>query len=199
MKYDYLKNNFILKLKKNEICFYTFNKRKFQKKVLLFYMSFCLFLVSLVSLVSKSIVTQGSLIFLMLSEKERGEMDIVFTPISNKRIEDISPPKNFYYDYAFINYSKFYERTNKNNNNYDTSTIRTIFDGLTTNKNYNISLILINTTKEKEIELGRSYPYNKLNKGECIVHNSFKNLISNNTIEFKINLVKFLNDHILVN
>ncbi len=29
MKYDYLKNNFILKLKKNEICFYTFNKRKF--------------------------------------------------------------------------------------------------------------------------------------------------------------------------
>ena len=174
-------------------------KEDSRRKCYYFLCLFACFLVSLVSLVSKSIVTQGSLIFLMLSEKERGEMDIVFTPISNKRIEDNTPPKNFYYDYAFINYSKFYERTNKNNNNYDTSTIRTIFEGLTTNKNYNVSLLLINTTKEKEIELGRSYPYNKLNKGECIVHNSFKNLISNNKIEFKINLVKFLNDHILVN
>ena len=71
-------------------------KEDSRKKCYYFICFLLVFLVSLVSLVSKSIVTQGSLIFLMLSEKERGEMNIVFEPVTSRRKEDNSPPKNFY-------------------------------------------------------------------------------------------------------
>ena len=178
-------------------------KEDSRKKCYYFICLFACFLVSLVSLVSKSIVTQGSLIFLMLSEKERGEMDIVFTPISNKRIEDISPPKNFYYDYSFINYTKYgikMKNYKGKKNPLLTSTIRTKFNGRLITKNQGLEFYLINSTKEKEIELGRSYPYSKLNEDECIIHNSFQNFISkDNYLEFMINLDKFLSDHLLLN
>ena len=164
---------------------------------------FACFLVSLVSLVSKSIVTQGSLIFLMLSEKERGEMNIVFEPVTSRRKEDNSPPKNFYYDYSFINYTKHGITINnykEKKNPLLTSTIRTKFNGRLITKNQGLEFYLINSTKEKEIELGRSYPYSKLNEDECIIHNSFQNFISkDNYLEFMINLDKFLSDHLLLN
>ena len=164
---------------------------------------FACFLVSLVSLVSKSIVTQGSLIFLMLSEKERGEMDIVFEPVTSRRKEDNTPPKNFYYDYSFINYTKYgikMKNYKGKKNPLLTSTIRTKFNGRLISKNQSLEFYLINTTQEKEIELGRSYPYSKLKEDECIIHNSFQNFISkDNYLGFIINLEKFLPDHLLLN
>ena len=70
-------------------------KEDSRKKCYYFICLFACFLVSLVSLVSKSIVTQGSLIFLMLSEKERGEMDIVFELVTSRRKENIHILKIF--------------------------------------------------------------------------------------------------------
>ena len=178
-------------------------KEDSRKKCYYFICLFACFLVSLVSLVSKSIVTQGSLISLMLSEKERGEMNIVFEPVTSRRKEDNSPPKNFYYDYSFINYTKYgikMKNYKGKKNPLLTSTIRTKFNGRLITKNQGLEFYLINSTKEKEIELGRSYPYSKLNEDECIIHNSFQNFISkDNYLEFMINLDKFLSDHLLLN
>ena len=41
--------------------------------------------------------------------------------------------------------------------------------------------MLIDTNRESDIELGRSYPYEKLSEGECLVH---KNLLRTFKEEF---------------
>ena len=68
-------------------------------------------------------------------------------------------------------------------NPFDTSVVRTYYNGHTSNNN--IYLMLIDTEREKEIELGRSYPYKKLKEGECLVH---KSLIRKNQKIFNISL-----------
>ena len=130
---------------------------------------FACFLVSLVCLISKTVVSQGSLIFLMLGERENGEMDIILKPNYESRRVRKFFPSDFYIDYYFINNTKFFEVMKKyegKDNPYDTSTIRTNFIGTSIKLLSNIQIYLINTTREKEIDLGRNYPYEPLEKDE---------------------------------
>ena len=143
------------------------------------------FLISLVSLVAKTIVSQGSLIFLMIGEKDSGEIDFYINVLSSKRNRTISKIDDYYRDNTFINFTKYEEimkdskkenedEDDKIKNPFDSSVVRTYYNGYSP---YNqLYLMLIDTEKEKTIELGRSYPYNKLKKGECLVH---RNLIMN--------------------
>ena len=138
-------------------------------------------------------MSQGALIFLMLAEKDSGEIDFVITPLTKTRNASSSQIDDLHKDNAFINFTKYGEimrESEKENNNdddiknpYDTSIIRTYYNGISKNKL--IYLMLIDTEREKEIELGRSYPYNKLNEGECLVH---KNLIRNNQTNLTITI-----------
>ena len=61
------------------------------------------FLVSLVSLVAKTVISQGSLIFLMLGERESGEMDFYITPSTTTRNSSFTKIDDYHKDYAFIN------------------------------------------------------------------------------------------------
>ena len=151
-------------------------KENFRKKCNFFICLITCFLVSLVCLVAKSIIMEGSLLFLLLGERDSGEIDFAIQPSSNNE---------------FLNYSNFevimkeanIEEEKNKSNPYDNSAARTYYNGYST---YNeLYLILIDTEKEKEIELGRTYPYNKLKEGECLVH---KNLIVNETDTFKISI-----------
>ena len=55
--------------------------------------------------------------------------------------------------------------------------------GIDLSNNYidNISSTQLTEEREKDIELGRSYPFGKLSEGECLAH---KNLISDGQKEF---------------
>ena len=152
------------------------------------------FLISLVSLVAKTIVSQGSLIFLMIGEKDSGEIDFYINVLSSKRNRTISKIDDYYRDNTFINFTKYEEimkdskkenedEDDKIKNPFDSSVVRTYYNGYSP---YNqLYLMLIDTEKEKTIELGRSYPYNKLKKGECLVH---RNLIMNEKKKFNISI-----------
>ena len=169
-------------------------KENFRRKC---YFIICLitcFLVSLVCLVLKTVVSQGALIFLMLGEKDSGEMDFYIHPTPLIRNSSYQSLDDYHRDNAFINFTKYGElmsssNSKKEENPFDTSTIRTYLNGISSSKA--IYLMLIDTEREKEIELGRSYPYGKLSEGECLVH---KNLIGTNKKEFnmKIPLNNFL-------
>ena len=172
---------------------YSF-KENFRRKCYFIVCLITCFLVSLVCLVAKTIVSQGSLIFLMIGERDSGEMDFYITPVSRIRNSSYSKIDDYHIDNAFINFTKYGEimrESEKENNKdkddiknpYDTSIIRTYYNGISKNKL--IYLMLIDTEREKEIELGRSYPYNKLNEGECLVH---KNLIRNNQTNLTITI-----------
>ena len=163
------------------------------------------FLVSFVCLVAKTVVSQGSLIFLMIGEKNSGEMDFTILPVNSIRNESYTKLDDYHIDNAFINFTKYGEVLNqpdeedesKNNNDlnpYNTSTIRTYYYGNSSNNQ--LYLMLIDTEKEREIELGRSYPFNKLKEGECVIH---KNLIINNDNKFKlkIDMKNFIIDTLL--
>ena len=151
------------------------------------------FLISLVSLVAKTIVSQGSLIFLMLGEKDSGEIDFYINPIASLRNRTISKIDDYYKDNTFINFTKFEEIMKKSSkeeeeeddikNPFDTSVVRTYYDGYS--PYYKLYLMLIDTDREKDIELGRAYPFNKLKKGECLVH---KNLIVNDEKSFNLSI-----------
>ena len=163
---------------------------------------FTCFLVSLVCLVAKTIVTQGGLIFFMIGERQYGEMDIILYTYPNERNYIKNKPDDYYYDHAFINYTKFNEKllnyTGENNPSL-TSTIRHNYNGKTLFKNKVFKLVLINSTKEREIELGRNYPYEPMKKGECIIHETLKSSIKNNEILMKIDLNIFLKNNLLIN
>ena len=151
------------------------------------------FLVSLVSLVAKTVVSQGSLIFLMLGEKDAGEIDFYIISSVSTRNNSLNNIDDYHRDNAFFNFTK-YEKIMKEsklddeeNYNYknpiDTSTVRTYYDGYSlTDKLY---LMLIDTDRERDIELGRAYPYKKLNEGECLVH---ENLVRENKKELYLSI-----------
>ena len=157
------------------------------------------FLVSLVSLVAKTVISQGSLIFLMLGERESGEIDFYITPSMTTRNSSFSKIDDYHIDYAFINFTKYEEimkdKKNKDKENpFDLSSVRTYYNGYSP---YNrLYLMLIDTDKEREIELGRSYPYKKLKKGECLVH---RNLIydENKIFNLSVSLDDFIIDTLL--
>ena len=157
------------------------------------------FLVSLVSLVSKTVISQGSLIFLMLGERESGEIDFYLTPSVTTRNSSSTHIDDYHKDYAFINFTKYEEimkdKKNKDKENpYKLSSVRTYLYGYSP---YNrIYLMLIDTEKEKKIELGRAYPYKKLKKGECLVHHNL--IYDNNPIfNLSVSLDDFIVDTLL--
>ena len=171
-------------------------KENYRKKCYFIVCLITCFLVSLVCLVAKSIITQGSLIFLMLGEKDSGEMDFYLTPIVKTRNSSLLKIEDYHRDNAFINFTLYEEMMmrdenekdkdkNKDNNPnpYNTSVVRTYFNGYS--PYHPLYLLLIDTEREKEIDLGRSYPYNKLKEGECLVH---KNLIINEDKTFNISI-----------
>ena len=167
-------------------------KENLRKKCNFFICLIACFLVSLVCLVAKTIIHQGTLIFLIIGEKDSGEMDFYLTPKVVTRNSSLLTIDDYHRDNAFINFTKFEEvmknpnnvHEEENNNPFDTSVIRTYFSGYSPfNELY---LVLIDTEREKEIELGRSYPYNKLREGECLVH---KNLIINEQKKFNITIL----------
>ena len=177
-------------------------KESFRRKCNFLVCLLACFLVSIVCLISKTVVSQGSLIFLMLGEREYGEMDIILKPKFEERSYRKVLPEDYYTDYYFINNTKFSEimsKFKKEDNPYYTSTIRSIFNG-NTNKFYShVQIILINSTREKEIELGRNYPYSSLKKGECLIHESFKNEMNNNYLNITISAEYFLYNNLLIN
>ena len=131
------------------------------------------FLVSLVCLVAKAVVGQGALIFLMLGEKDSGEMDFYLTSTPLSRNTSYNSLDDYHIDNAFFNFTKYgeimtSENSKKEPNPFNTSTMRTYINGRGSNKN--IYLMLIDTEREREIELGRGYPFGKLGEGECLVH-----------------------------
>ena len=157
-------------------------KENFRRKCYFIVCLITCFLVSLVCLVAKTIVGQGSLIFLMLGERDSGEIDFFIRPITNIRNSSYLTIDDYHIDNAFINFTKYgeimeeSEKDKKGENKdeiknpFDTSIVRTYYNGHTLNNN--IYLMLIDTEREKEIELGRSYPFKKLKEGECLVHKS---------------------------
>ena len=153
-------------------------KENMRRKCYFFVCLFACFLVTLVSLISKTVVTQGSLIFLMLGEKETGEMDIILIPIKNERSRRHKNITDYFIDYAFINYTQYISILSGKNDIKDslnTTTIRSEFTGkVGVEGTKSANVVLINTTKEKQIELGRSYPYEPMKEGECNVHKSLK-------------------------
>ncbi len=163
---------------------------------------FACFLVSLVCLIAKTIVTQGALIFYMIAEKRYGEMDIILFTYASERNYIKMNPEDFYYDHAFINYTKFNEKMSNysgENNPSLTSTMRIFYNGNTLFKNQYLRILLINTTREREIELGRNYPYQPMKKGECIIDETLKSYIYNNELKMKIDLNTFLHNNLLIN
>ena len=171
------------------------------------------FLVTLVCLVSKNIVTQGSIIFLMLGERESGEMDIILSTKYRERNSKKTNIEDYYIDYSFINYTNFgeimekkYKIKNKNkknsNNPFETSTYRNHFSGFIKNDfDKNVHLLVINSTKEKEMELGRNWPFKKMNQNECIINEKYLKSINKkiNKLEIVIFLDKFVTNTLLMN
>ena len=169
-------------------------KENLRRKCYFIICSITCFLVSLVCLVAKTVVNQGSLIFLMIGERNSGEIDFSISPVVSVRNSSYSQIDDYHEDNAFINFTKYEELlkesddeeelNNKNEQNpFDTSTIRTYYNGFSP---YNqLYLMLIDTEKEKDIELGRAYPYNKLKEGECLIH---KNLYTKSDKTFTLNI-----------
>lgn len=104
----------------------------------------------------------------MIGERRYCERDIILNTYPLERKFSKSNYSDYYFDYAFINNSKFIEKMNNfsNENNPSlTSTIRIRFKGNDLKYGKEINIILINTTREKEIDLGRNYPFSPLNIG----------------------------------
>ena len=177
-------------------------KESLRRKIYYFLCLFACFLVSLVSLIAKTVVAQGSVIFLMIAERRYGERDIILYTYPFERKNNKLNFTDYYFDYAFINNSKFIEKmsnfTDENNPSL-TSTVRIILKGNDLKHGNVINIVLINTTREKEIELGRNYPFHPLKRGECIIHETLKNSIINDTLLMIINPKEFLFNHILLN
>ena len=113
-------------------------------------------------LVAKTIVGQGSLIFLMMGERDSGEIDFIIRPIYNTRNSSFLTIDDYHIDNAFINFTKYgeimeeSEKDKKGENKdeiknpFDTSIVKTYFNGHSSNKN-NIYLMLIDTKKKKKL------------------------------------------------
>jgi ABC-type antimicrobial peptide transport system permease subunit len=144
------------------------------------------FLITLVSLISKSILEQAPVIFLMIAEQNVGETDIVIRPIP--RLFSKPNPENVYefqYFDAHLNVTQFIERMQSRtgiekevaNQTTGRTTLAVSTHQILGDSGYAANLILIDSNKEKYIELGRSYPYSKLNSDECIIHSQLASII----------------------
>ena len=177
-------------------------KENLRRKCYFIVCLFACFLVSLVCLISKTVVSQGSLIFLMLGERENGEMDIILKPNYEPRRARKYFPSDFYTDYYFINNTKFFEIMKNfegKDNPYNTSTIRTYFLASSVKIISPIQIYLINTSREKDIDLGRNYPYDSLGKDECLIHSNLKDAVENKKLKMILNAEYFLFNNLLIN
>ena len=84
-------------------------KENFRRKCYFIVCLITCFLVSLVCLVAKTIVGQGSLIFLMLGERDSGEIDFFIRPLTNIRNSSFLTIDDYHIDNAFINFTKYGE------------------------------------------------------------------------------------------
>ena len=176
-------------------------KENFRRKCYFIISFLTCFLVSLVCLVAKTVVSQGTLIFLMLGEKDSGEIDFYITSTTLIRNSSYIDIEDYYHDNSFINFTKYEElmfseeNSKKEANPFNTSTIRTYYNGVSNHKL--VYLMLIDTDKERDIELGRSYPYDKLKEGECLVSKSLL-VDEQKEFNFMIPMTNFLIDTLLI-
>ena len=176
-------------------------KENFRRKCYFIISFLTCFLVSLVCLVAKTVVSQGTLIFLMLGEKDSGEIDFYITSTTLIRNSSYINIEDYYHDNSFINFTKYEElmfsegTSKKEANPFNTSTIRTYYNGVSNHKL--VYLMLIDTDKERDIELGRSYPYDKLKEGECLVSKSLL-VDEQKEFNFMIPMTDFLIDTLLI-
>ena len=156
------------------------------------------FLVSLVCLLSKNILSQGALAFVIIGEQSVGERDILIRPIKGSFHFYKNKPSDYFIDFAFLNFSIINEQHPQI---ASTSTIRTNYEAKGFTRPFYFDVILINTTKESEIGLGRAFPYKNepLKEGECIVNSYIyhKNQ-KNNTLQFYIDIKHFIYDSLLI-
>lgn len=166
----------------NKFLFFHSLKETSRRKGYFIICFFACFLVCLVSLISKTVLNQGPIVFLMLAELNAGEVDIVIKsqPMPNYGFENSNNMIDAYrFYYAFLNYTKLVEIFNSiegNESHSDlgkSSTPRLSFFSSIGNcrgcEDAMVDFQLIDTIQEKEIELGRSYPFSKMSKGQCIL------------------------------
>ena len=126
-------------------------------------------LVCLVSLVSKTILNQTPIIFLIVSEINSGEMDILLKPIRTPNKETSENLKYQAYD-IYLNYTRLEKIFRENQEIKELQPIpRIMLNGRIGNKMLTNDFILINSEKEKSSELGRNYPFSKMGENECIL------------------------------
>lgn len=151
-------------------------KESFRRKCYFFLCLFACFLVCLVALISKTVLNQGPIIFLMLAEHNVGERDIVlktnFMRKPSMSQEDIGDAR---YYYAFINYTKFADEFEEKNFDIRGQSSPRINFVASSGKCLGcetalVDLNIIDNDKESKMELGRAYPYKKLSPGECLIH-----------------------------
>ena len=176
-------------------------KESCRKKCYFFVCFIACFLVSFVCLVAKTLVSQGSFLFLSISEKEVGEIDFILSPLVKTRNSSLFRIDDFHKDYAFINFTEYEEIMKEGEsikqdikNPFYNSVIRSYFKGYSP---YNeLELILIDTEREKKIELGRAYPYNKLKPGQCLVHKNLA-IFKEKTLNISLSMNDFITNTLL--
>ncbi|TNV85125.1 hypothetical protein FGO68_gene1005 [Halteria grandinella] len=172
--------------------FTTYQWRDLKRRKCHFSLAFCsVFFIVVSTLVVTTVIDKGPYIFLELAQDSFGEIDAIITPgvseskqsflsytAVENRIKDlpemqyrVSPRKVLQAVSAYGN--------NTNQESGLTSQLKV--DGLT--------LYLIDTLKERSIELGKNYDYQPLQQGECIIHqNLATNFLGGIGIEQKITL-----------
>ena len=139
-----------------------------------FALSFCsVFVVVLAILVVSTITSMGPIIFLRLSQKYVGEYDGIFYNNYHNPVPTFS---EFYDDGYYLNYTEAKIRFAETGV-VDSLSPRQQFQDTTflfgQSGSASLYLGLIDTAKEKSINLGVEYPFEPLGPGECIFPNNF--------------------------
>lgn len=179
---------------------------------------FSCFLVGLVCLISKTILNEGPIIFLMITEQKTGENDLIIKPIPNRggQLQNLSDYQYFnshmnftlfkemFKDFDFQSTPRLQKRGNAwINSNYKTQESKknkTKIDNKKAGDKISIDLFIMDLKREKEIELGSSFPNISLEKNECLIHQNAArllninktNLINNSNLNVSINMQPFL-------
>ena len=137
---------------------------------------FASFLIGLVALISKIVVDQGPIIFLMLAEQKTGQIDISIKPITMAKLSRNSNPEDYRNLYTFINYTALVNKiTNETDlkqfSNQSTGRLNLAASVYKCEecRRFNADLVIINTNQEKKIELGRNYTFPPMKTDECII------------------------------
>ena len=143
---------------------------------------FSCYLVGLVCLISKTILNEGPVIFLMITEQKTGENDLIIKPEATTKSN-----RNNISDYQIfnsnINYTLFKNLFEKNKFQ-STPRLQIRGTGKITEKSTSIfnevtmDLFVMDLKQEKEIELGTSFPYSELNQDECLIHQNIARLLN---------------------